>query len=112
MMKRVYIQILDNPTEDIFFSTEKFEETSTNKILADELKEELTYNYPYLVSVEYIDLFTDDEREFPEIRELIRHGAITPPVVIINGEPRIYGGIPNSIIKKEVERLLGSDLIH
>ncbi len=112
MLRRVYIQILDNPMEEIIFSGEKMEEAATNKILADELREELSYSYPYVVSVEYIDLFMDDERAFPEIRELLRHGAINTPVILINGVPKIYGGIPYSVIKKEVEKVLSSGLVH
>jgi hypothetical protein len=112
MFRRVHIQILDNPAEEIFFSEQTFEDSATNKILADELREEMNHLYPYVVSVEYIDLFMDDERAFPEIRELLRHGAINTPVILINGIPRIYGGIPNSVIRKEVENLLSSGLTH
>jgi len=98
--------------EDVIFSNEKFEESATNKVLADELRDELNYFYPYVVSVEYIDLFMDNEREFPEIRELLRHGAINTPVILINGIPKIHGGIPYAVIKKEVEKLLSSGLVH
>ncbi len=112
MLRRVYIQILDNPTEDVIFSSEKFEESATNKVLADELQKEMSYSYPYVVSVEYIDLFMDDEREFPEIRELLRHGAINTPVILINGVPKIHGGIPYAVIRKEVEKVLSSGPMH
>ncbi|MBI4689524.1 MAG: hypothetical protein HY754_04560 [Nitrospirae bacterium] len=112
MLRRVHIQILDNPIEDVIFSSDKFEEPATNKILADELQEELNHFYPYVVSVEYIDLFMDSEREFPEIRELLRHGAINTPIILINGVPKIHGGIPYSVIRKEVEKVLSSGLVH
>ena len=68
MLRRVYIQILDNPTEEIIFSTERFDDSATNKVLAEELQKEMSSSYPYVVSVEYIDLFMDDENEFPEIK--------------------------------------------
>lgn len=112
MLRRVYIQILDNPTEEIIFSTERFDDLATNKVLAEELQKEMSTSYPYVVSVEYIDLFMDDENEFPEIRELLRHGAINTPVILINGVPKIHGGIPYAVIKKEVEKVLSSGPVH
>lgn len=112
MLHRVHIQILDNPTEEIFFSSENLDDSATNKILADELQKEMSHSYPFVVSVEYIDLFTDDENEFPEIRELLRHGAINTPVILINGIPKIHGGIPYSVIRKEIEKVLYSGPVH
>lgn len=112
MLQRVHIQILDNPVENVFFSAEDAIESTTNKILTDELQREMNHFYPFVVSVEYVDLFTDDEKGFPEIRELMRHGAISSPVVLINGVPKIHGGIPYSIIKKEVEKVLSSGPVH
>lgn len=111
MLQRVRIQILDNPIEEVFLNAEEFEEPVRNRILADELKREMNYFYPTVVSVEYIDIFTDDS-EFPEIMELMRQGAITPPVVLINGVPRIHGGIPRALIKEEVERILSLGPVH
>lgn len=111
MLQRIRIQILDNPIEEVFLNAEEFEEPVRNRILADELKKEMNYYYPTVVSVEYIDIFMDDS-DFPEIMELMRQGAITPPVVLINGVPRIHGGIPRAIIKEEVERILSLGPVH
>ncbi|MEK7712918.1 MAG: hypothetical protein AAB301_02760, partial [Nitrospirota bacterium] len=60
MLQRVHIQILDNPMEDIIASNERFDNYSTNKVLAEELQKEMSFSYPYVVSVEYVDLFMDD----------------------------------------------------
>jgi len=98
--------------EDIIFSNEKFDDFATNKVLAEELQKEMSSSYPFVVSVEYVDLFTDDEGEFPEIRELLRHGAINTPVVLINGIPKIHGGIPYAVIKTEIEKVLSSGPVH
>ena len=38
MLQRVHIQILDNPMEDIISSNERFDNYSTNKVLAEELQ--------------------------------------------------------------------------
>ena len=52
MLQRVYIQILDNPMEDIIIaSNERFDNYSTNKVLAEELQKEMSWWYPYVVSV-------------------------------------------------------------
>lgn len=112
MLQRVYIQILDNPLEDIILDAEEFEEPIKNKILADELRTEMSHSYPTVVSVEYIDLFMGNDMDFPEIRELLRQGAITAPVILINGIPRIHGGIPRAVIKEEVDRLLSKGPWH
>lgn len=112
MLQRVHIQILDNPVEEVIFDAQEFEEPIKNKILADELKKEMHYYYPTVVSVEYIDLFTGDELDFPEIRELLRQGAINAPVILINGVPKIHGGIPRSVIRDEVDKLVSDGPLH
>ncbi|HWR58278.1 MAG TPA: hypothetical protein VN328_05265 [Thermodesulfovibrionales bacterium] len=112
MLHRVSIQILDNPMEDIILDAEEFEEPARNRVLADELRKEMNYSYPTVVSVEYIDLFTGNDIDFPDIRELLRQGAISAPVILINGIPRIHGGIPGAVIKAEVDRLLSEGPVH
>lgn len=112
MLQRVHIQIVDNPMEGILFNGDAFENSTANKILTDKLRKEMNYFYPSVVSVEYIDLFMDEGEEFDDIRELLRLGAVNTPVVLINGVLRIHGGIPPSVIKKEVEKLLSSGPVH
>lgn len=112
MLQRVHIQVLDNPTEGILFDDDTTETGGTNKVLTDELSKEMNYFYPSVVFVEYIDLFMDGEEEFDDIKELLRMGALNTPVVLINGVLKIHGGIPASVIKKEVEKLLSSGPVH
>ena len=112
MLQRVHIQILDNPTEVILFDDNTSDSAGTNKVLTDDLSKEMNYFYPSVVYVEYIDLFTDGEEEFEDIKELLRLGALNTPVVLINGVLKIHGGIPASVIKREVEKLLSSGPIH
>ena len=111
MLQRVHIQILDNPTESVLFE-ETSETAGTNKVLVEELTKEMNYSYPSVVFVEYVDLFMDSDEEFEDIRELLRLGAINPPIVLINGILKIHGGIPYSMIRKEVEKLLSSGPLH
>jgi len=112
MLQRVYIQILDNPLQEVILDGEEFDQPIRNKILADELRKEMTYSYPNVVSVEYVDIFLHDDLYFPEIRELLSHGAISTPVILINGIPKIHGGIPRTIIKEEVEKILSAGPLH
>jgi hypothetical protein len=111
MIQRVHIQILDNPTLWAF-EADKFSEPVENQMITDELRSDLVRNYASVVSVEYIDLFSDEEESFSEIRELLQQGIIAAPVVLINGVPRIHGGIPSSIIKTEVEKIISSGPLH
>lgn len=112
MLQRVHVQVLDNPTEAILFDDNTTEAGGTNKILTEELSKEMNYFYPSVVCVEYIDLFMDGEEEFDDIKELLRLGALNTPVVLINGILKVHGGIPASVIKREVEKLLSSGPIH
>ncbi len=54
----------------------------------------------------------EGEEEFDYIKELLRMGALNTPVVLINGVLKIHGGIPASVIKREVEKLLSSGPVH
>jgi hypothetical protein len=112
MLQRVHIQILDNPTESILFDDNSTDDLGTNKVLTNELSQEMNYFYPSVVFVEYIDLFMEGEEEFDDIKELLRLGALNPPIVLINGALKVHGGIPASVIMREVEKLLSSGPAH
>jgi hypothetical protein len=112
MLQRVHIQILDNPTESILFDDNSTDDLGTNKVLSNELSQEMNYFYPSVVFVEYIDLFMEGEEEFDDIKELLRLGALNPPIVLINGVLKVHGGIPASVIMREVEKLLSSGPAH
>jgi len=112
MLQRVHIQILDNPTEGVLFDDNTSEISGTNKILTDELSNEMNYFYPSVVYVEYVDLFMDGEEEFDDIKELLQLGALNTPVVLINGVLKVHGGIPATVIRREVDKLLSEGLLH
>jgi len=111
MFQRVHIQILDNPTESVIFE-HTTATAGANKVLVEELTKEMNYSYPSVVYIEYVDLFMDSDEEFEDIRELLRLGAINPPIVLINGVLKIHGGIPSTVIRKEVDKLLSSGPVH
>lgn len=98
--------------EDVILDAGEFDEPIRNKLLADELRKEMNYYYPTVVSVEYIDLFMGNDMDFPEIRELLRQGAISAPVILINGIPKIHGGIPRTVIREEVDKLISEGPVH
>jgi hypothetical protein len=112
LLQRVHIQILDNPVESVLFDDHTPETGGTNKVLTEELSKEMSYFYPSVVCVEYIDLFMDGEEEFDDIKELLHMGALNTPVVLINGVLKIHGGIHASVILREVEKLLSSGPAH
>ena len=112
MLQRVHIQILDTPAECVLFDDYTTEISGDNKILTEELSDEMNYSYPSVVYVEYVDLFMDGEEEFDDIRELLRLGALHTPVVLINGMLKVHGGIPATVIRKEVDKLLSGGLVH
>jgi hypothetical protein len=112
LLQRVHIQILDNPTESVLFDDNSTDDSGTNKVLTNELSQEINYFYPSVVFVEYIDLFMEGEEEFDDIKELLRLGALNPPIVLINGVLKVHGGIPASVIMREVEKLLSSGPAH
>jgi hypothetical protein len=112
MFQRVHIQILDNPTEGILFDDNSTEVSGTNRVLSEELSREMNYFYPSSVCVEYVDLFVNGEEEFDDIKELLRMGALNTPVILINGVLKIHGGIPASVIRREVDKLLSTGPMH
>ena len=112
MLQRVHIQILDNPTEAVLFDDNTTDVSGTNRILTDELSQEMGYFYPSVVFVEYIDLFMEGEEEFDDIKELLQLGALNTPVVLINGVLKVHGGIPATVIRREVDKLLSEGLVH
>jgi len=113
MLQRVRVQILDHSLGDMVLADKELQQSITNKFIADELKNDLCSSYPTMVSVEYIDLLMHEDSDyFNDIVELLRQGALDAPVILINGILKIHGGIPPSVIKKEVERLIFSGPVH
>ncbi|RMG01385.1 MAG: hypothetical protein D6726_09615 [Nitrospirae bacterium] len=111
-MNRIYLQIIDNPFEDLVYSETSYDEGATNHALAEELQTSFDIQYPNMVHVEYIDLFLEDESRFPEIREMLSHGLLRLPVILINGNPFLHGGISYQIIMEEVEKILSAGPLH
>jgi hypothetical protein len=112
MLRTIRIQIIDNPMHWVLLDGEDFTEPAKNRHIADELRDDMKRSYPSVVSVEYIDLFADAKDEFREIREMIYHGGVNTPIVLMNGVVKVAGAIPPDVIKKEVEKMLSSGPLH
>lgn len=112
MLEKIFIQIIDNPFENIIYSDTFEDIASHNRALAEELQILFDLNYPTMVSVEYIDLFFNEDENFQNIREMLSHGVITLPFILVNGTPLYYGAISNKIIIDEIEKRLSSGPIH
>lgn len=111
-MNKIFVQIIDNPFEDLLINDDYFDNGADNQAIAEQLQESLDYHYPNMVHVEYIDLFLEDEDRFQEIREMLGHGLITLPVVLINGRAFFHGGVSYKMILDEIENILSSGPIH
>jgi len=111
-MNKIFVQIIDDPFEDLLINEDYFDNGADNQAIAEQLQESLDYHYPNMVHVEYIDLFLENEDRFQEIREMLGHGLITLPVVLINGKASFHGGISYRMILDEIENILSSGPIH
>lgn len=113
MIQRVFLQIIDNPYEDVIFSDElTFDESVNNQAIAEELQKSMDFHYPSMVHVEYVDLFLEEGDRFSELKEMLSHGLISLPIIMINGRPFLHGGISYSMIIEEIERLISSGPSH
>jgi disulfide oxidoreductase YuzD len=112
VLNRVHVQIIDNPFEEAFYSDDSLDEALNNQAIAEELQNSFDIHYPSMVHVEYIDLFMEEDQRFAEIRDMLRHGLIVLPVILINGRPFIHGGISYRAIMEEIEKRLSSGPVH
>jgi sulfur relay (sulfurtransferase) DsrC/TusE family protein len=112
MINKLHIQIVDDTLDGLLMSAEQYDDSFTNQFIAEKLQRELSSDYPSMVSVEYIDLFMEDEKNFPGVRRMIKSGEMNLPVVLFNGIPKLYGGVLPTMIKKEVEKIMDSGPVH
>lgn len=57
------------------------------------------------VKVKFIDVLYDNIDDYPTITDLLKRGYKLP-LVIINGVPKFYGGIPNESVYSEINKYL------
>lgn len=55
------------------------------------------------ISLEYVDLIKDDLTKYPDIQKIM--GRFTPPLIVINGEPRFHGGLSSEMVAEAVNEI-------
>ncbi|MCL5961224.1 MAG: hypothetical protein M1358_18275 [Chloroflexi bacterium] len=61
--------------------------------------------YGERVRVEYVDVFSAAMSAYPEVTRLIAQRRLPLPLVSVNGEPKLAGGLPLDAITEELEAL-------
>jgi disulfide oxidoreductase YuzD len=72
-----------------------------------ELRDALEESYPGKTGVEYVDLRENQAEKESEAGQLLATKKYPPPLVVIDGEPRLAGSIQVKKIVKEVGTILG-----
>ncbi len=67
------------------------------------LREALTGRYGDAVTVEYIDIYSEQMPEYPNVLRLLLRGDIAVPIISLNGEPTFAGGIAQDMIEEELQ---------
>lgn len=71
---------------------------------AAELGQTLEEKFGEKVTVKFIDITSDEFADYPEIKEIL--DRVRLPLTVINGSPRLRGGIAPDMIIDAVEGLL------
>lgn len=71
---------------------------------AAELGQTLKEKFGEKVTVKFIDITSDEFADYPEIKEIL--DRVRLPLTVINGSPRLHGGIAPDMIIDAVEGLL------
>ena len=69
------------------------------------LREALAGRYGDTVTVEYIDIYSEQMPEHPNVLRLLMRGDIAVPIISLNGEPTFAGGIAQDMIEEELGTL-------
>ncbi|MDD3653101.1 MAG: hypothetical protein PHO01_02765 [Desulfotomaculaceae bacterium] len=67
------------------------------------LKEHLVKNFGQAIKYAYVDVLSNDMKDYPEITAIMNR--VNLPLVVINGQPRFHGGISNEMISEAVSEL-------
>ncbi len=70
-----------------------------------QLGRDLATRYGAAVAVEYVDVYSPDMPKHPEVMQLLFRGNVPLPIISLNGEPRLAGGISLPMIGEEIEQL-------
>ncbi len=73
--------------------------------LTAELKRELAGTYGSAVAVEYVDVYSPEMPRHPAVLRLLMQGNTPLPVICLNGEPVLAGGVSTEMIEEELHKL-------
>jgi len=71
---------------------------------AKDLKTYLKGKFGDVVKLIYVDVASDEMKDYPDIPSVLSN--IRLPLIVLNGEPRFYGGIPADMIENAVREIL------
>ncbi len=74
---------------------------------AESLKKYLEEKFGNVVRLAYVDLASDEMKNYPDIPAVLSN--IRPPLIVLNGEPRFYGGISADMIGNAVRGILSGE---
>ncbi len=77
----------------------------TQEEQARELGASLARYYGPRVQVQYVDIFSPEMTEYPDVMRLVTQRNVPLPLVSINGQPVFAGGISLEMISEELEKL-------
>ena len=60
-----------------------------------------------VIKLTYVDVASDEMKDYPDIPSVLSN--IQLPLVVLNGEPRFYGGISADMIGNAVREILSGE---
>ena len=60
-----------------------------------------------VIKLTYVDVASDEMKDYPDIPSVL--SKIQLPLVVLNGEPRFYGGISADMIGNAVREILSGE---
>ena len=74
---------------------------------AKDLKNSLKGKLGKVVKLTYVDVESDEMKNYPNIPPVLSN--IRLPLIVLNGEPRFYGGISADMLGKAVREILSGE---
>lgn len=78
--------------------------TKTMEEEAKSLNNYLKEKFGDAVKVTYVDVASDEMKDYPDIPSVLSN--ISLPLIVLNGEPRFYGGISAAMIENALREIL------
>ena len=75
--------------------------------MEEEVKNLKTYlkgKFGDVVKLTFVDVASDEIKDYPDIPAVLSNTQL--PLIVLNGEPRFYGGISAKMVEKAVSEIL------